>query len=77
MEENCRDKFKEITEHMKNTTVLLERYNTSLEHHMARSDRLETIVDKVEERSYSLTKKLYIMVGLLAIIQPLVLFLLK
>jgi hypothetical protein len=77
MEHECKDNFKNITEHMNKTNVLLERYNSSLEQHMKRTDLLEKAVTKLDERSYSLSLKLYMLVGVLAVIQPIVLFLLR
>jgi hypothetical protein len=51
--------------------------NRILEEHHQRSMRLEKMVELVEKRNYQLTVRLYILIGALSILQPLIFFMLK
>jgi hypothetical protein len=51
--------------------------NRILEEHHLRSMRLEKIIDVVEKRSYTLTMRLYMLIGCLMVLQPVIFFLLK
>lgn len=49
--------------------------NQSLKEHMRRTALLEAIVNEHEKRSYTLSTRLYVLVGTVSVIQAIVLFL--
>ena len=51
--------------------------NRILEEHHLRSQRMEKVVELVEKRNYTLTIRLYMLIGALAVLQPIIFFLLK
>lgn len=61
--------LKDLVRKINDMNVLLAVYNSQLKDHMRRSDSLEKIVEKVENRSYKLTVQLYLLVGMLTVIQ--------
>jgi len=72
-----KDDVKSIKGNIFEMSKELSRYNATLEDHTKRSTRLEKVIEKVEERSYSLSVKFYTTLGAVGVIQAIVLYLIK
>jgi len=70
-------KLDKIHDSICNTNVIMSRNTESLEHHMRRTQLLEKQTELIESRSYNITKQLYVVVGFVLLLQPLIFFLLK
>ena len=77
MLKECDDKLTRITNHLNDIRVVMTVNTKSLDEHMKRTALLESEVKLVEARSYNLSKQLYILIGVLAVLQPIILFLLS
>jgi septal ring factor EnvC (AmiA/AmiB activator) len=61
------EKIDEINEEIKQITHVLIRNTESLQEHMRRSDRLEILITKVDDRTFDLAKKQQYLLGIVAV----------
>ena len=64
----CNKDLKEIDSKLQTMNDTLIRNTSNLEVHMKRCDAIEANISKIEERTYSLTTKLYWVVGIIGAI---------
>lgn len=76
MQSTC-DELKKLIVKMNDMNILIAVYNAQLAEHMRRSETLEKGLEKIEQRTFSISNRQNVIIGSLGIIQIVVFALMK